>query len=179
MRPGDIAVLCLPDAAAKELVAAIGDSDTVVIDASTAHRVADGWTYGFPELAKDQLLNHLVVSTPGEPGKWFATAKTLKLFDQAIRLAWASSCEPKTLNRAARDHLKTQPDFAMKCALASLHWMSMGHGFELTGLDVLEAHRFAIEAAAVTQQARTSIEQVLASDGPMVAWMQRSLGTVR
>lgn len=88
-------------------------------------------------------------------------------------------CDPKTLNRAARDHLKTQPDFAMQCALASLHWMSMGHGFELTGLDVLEAHRFAIEAAAVTQQARTSIEQVLASDGPMVAWMQRSLGTVR
>ena len=136
----------------------------------------------YPELAKDKLLNHLIASTPGEPGKWFATAKTLKLFEQATRLAWASPCDPKTLNRAARDHLKTQPDFAMQCALASLHWMSMGHGFELTGLDVLEAHRFAIEAAAVTQQtqqARTSIEQVLASDGPMVAWMQRSLGTVR
>jgi len=133
----------------------------------------------YPELAKDNLLNHLIASTPGEPGKWFATAKTLKLYEQATRLAWASPCDPKTLNRAARDHLKTQPDFAMQCALASLHWMSMGHGFELTGLDVLEAHRFAIEAAAVTQQARTSIEQVLASDGPMVAWMQRSLGTVR
>ena len=51
-RAADIAVLCLPDAAAKELVAALGDSDTVVIDASTAHRVADGWTYGFPELDK-------------------------------------------------------------------------------------------------------------------------------
>jgi tetratricopeptide (TPR) repeat protein len=136
----------------------------------------------YPELAKDKLLDHLIASTPGEPGKWFATAKTLKLFEQATRLAWATPCDPKTLNRAARDHLKTQPDFAMQCALASLHWMSMGHGFELTGLDVLEAHRFAIEAAAVTQQtqqARTSIEQVLASDGPMVAWMQRSLGTVR
>lgn len=136
----------------------------------------------YPELAKDKLLNHLIASTPGEPGKWFATAKTLKLFEQATRLAWASPCDPKTLNRAARDHLKTQPDFAMQCALASLHWMSMGHGFELTGLDVLEAHRFAIEAAAVTQQtqqARTSIEQVLASDRPMAAWMQRSLGTVR
>lgn len=136
----------------------------------------------YPELAKDRLLDHLIASTPGEPGKWFATAKTLKLFEQATRLAWASPCDPKTLNRAARDYLKTQPDFAMQCALASLHWMSMGHGFELTGLDVLEAHRFAIEAAAVTQQtqqARTSIEQVLASDGPMVAWMQRSLGTVR
>ena len=136
----------------------------------------------YPELAKDKLLNHLIASTPGEPGKWFATAKTLKLFEQATRLAWASPCDPKTLNRAARDHLKTQPDFAMQCALASLHWMSMGHGYELTGPDVLEAHRFAIEAAAETQQtqqAQTSIEQVLASDRPMVAWMQRSLGTVR
>jgi len=41
-RAADIAVLCLPDAAAKELVAALGDSDTVVIDASTAFSVADG-----------------------------------------------------------------------------------------------------------------------------------------
>lgn len=67
-RAADIAVLCLPDAAAKELVAALGDSDTVVIDASTAHRVADGWTYGFPELAKDQrqkLLDSTRISNPG------------------------------------------------------------------------------------------------------------------
>ena len=67
-KASDITVLCLPDAAAKELVAAIGDSDTVVIDASTAHRVADGWTYGFPELAKDQrqkLLDSNRISNPG------------------------------------------------------------------------------------------------------------------
>ena len=67
-KASDITVLCLPDAAAKELVAAIGDSDTVVIDASTAHRVADGWTYGFPELARDQrqkLLDSNRISNPG------------------------------------------------------------------------------------------------------------------
>ncbi len=67
-RAADIAVLCLPDAAAKELVAALGDSDTVVIDASTAFRVAEGWTYGFPELAKDQrrkLLDSKRISNPG------------------------------------------------------------------------------------------------------------------
>ena len=136
----------------------------------------------YPELAKDNLLNHLIASTPGEPGKWFATAKTLKLYEQATRLAWASPCDPKTLNRAARDHLKTQPDFAMQCALASLHWMSMGHGYELTGLDMQDAYRMAMEAAAAaqqTQQVRASFEQVLASDRPMIAWMQRSLGTVR
>jgi len=67
-RAADIAVLCLPDAAAKELVAALGDADTVVIDASTAHRVADGWTYGFPELSKEQrqkLLDSTRISNPG------------------------------------------------------------------------------------------------------------------
>ena len=67
-RAADIAVLCLPDAAAKELVVALGDADTVVIDASTAFRVAEGWTYGFPELAKDQrqkLLDSRRISNPG------------------------------------------------------------------------------------------------------------------
>jgi N-acetyl-gamma-glutamyl-phosphate reductase len=67
-RAADIAVLCLPDAAAKELVAALGESDTVVIDASTAHRVADGWTYGFPELSKahrQKLLDSKRISNPG------------------------------------------------------------------------------------------------------------------
>jgi hypothetical protein len=138
-------------------------------------------TKKYPELAKDKLLMHLVASTPGEPGKWFATAKTLKLFDQATRLAWASPCDPKTLNRAARDHLKTQPEFAMQCALAALHWMSMGHGYELTGLDVMEADRLATEAATTaqqTEQARTTIEHLLAPDRPMSAWMKRSLGIV-
>ena len=47
----DIAFLCLPDAAAKEAVLLAEDSDTVIIDTSTAHRTADGWTYGFPELS--------------------------------------------------------------------------------------------------------------------------------
>ena len=133
----------------------------------------------YPELAKDKLLAHLVASTPAEPGKWFATAKTLKLFEQATRLAWASPCDPKTLNRAARDHLKTQPAFAMQCALAALHWMSTGHGYELTGLDVQEAHRLAIEAASQTQQteqAHTTIAQMLATDKQTTTWMKQSLG---
>ena len=46
----DLAILCLPDAAAREAVALIDNPDARVIDASTAHRTADGWTYGFPEL---------------------------------------------------------------------------------------------------------------------------------
>jgi tetratricopeptide (TPR) repeat protein len=133
----------------------------------------------YPELAPDRLLGHLIASTPSEPGKWFATAKTLKLFDRATQLAWASPCDPKTLTRAARDHLVRQPEFAMQSALAALHWMSMGHGYELTGLDVHEAHRLASDAAKATGQidkALATIEEMLASDRPMSAWMRRSLG---
>ena len=136
-------------------------------------------TKKYPELAPDKLLGHLIASTPGEPGKWFATAKTLKLFDRATALAWTSPCDPKTLTRAARDHQVTQPAFAMQAALAALHWMSMGHGYELTGLDVHEAHTLALEAARTAQQidqAQATIEQVLALERPMSAWMRRSIG---
>lgn len=46
----DVAILCLPDAAAIEAVSMIDNPDVRVIDASTAHRTADGWDYGFPEM---------------------------------------------------------------------------------------------------------------------------------
>jgi len=53
----DVVVLCLPDAAAREAVALadqLGDASPRILDASTAHRVAPGWVYGFPELDKNQ-----------------------------------------------------------------------------------------------------------------------------
>ena len=134
----------------------------------------------YPELAPEKLLGVLVASTPGESGKWFATAKTLKLFDLATTLAWASPCDSKTLVRAARDHLASRPAFAMQSALAALHWMLMGHGYELTGVGVLEGHRLALEAgraAQQTEQVQTAIEQMLAPDRPQSDWMRRSLGT--
>ena len=66
LRAADIAILCLPDDAAREAVALIGDADTRVIDASSAHRVADGWTYGFPELVgRDAVAEARRVSNPG------------------------------------------------------------------------------------------------------------------
>lgn len=64
----DAVVLCLPDAAAIEAVSLIDNSNTVVIDASTAHRVADGWVYGFAEMAKDQraaIAKSKRISNPG------------------------------------------------------------------------------------------------------------------
>ena len=53
----DVAILCLPDDAAKEtaaVVADLGEAGPRLLDASTAHRIAAGWTYGFPEMARGQ-----------------------------------------------------------------------------------------------------------------------------
>ena len=54
MDAADIVFLCLPDAAAVEAVALVENPDTRIIDASTAHRTAPGWVYGFPELETGQ-----------------------------------------------------------------------------------------------------------------------------
>ncbi|MBF5010849.1 N-acetyl-gamma-glutamyl-phosphate reductase [Burkholderia pseudomultivorans] len=64
----DIAILCLPDAAAREAVEAIVNPAVRVIDASSAHRTQPGWTYGFAEMAPGQaerIANARRVSNPG------------------------------------------------------------------------------------------------------------------
>jgi N-acetyl-gamma-glutamyl-phosphate reductase len=54
LNAADVAFLCLPDAAAREAVELVTNPRTCLIDASTAHRTAAGWVYGFPELAPGQ-----------------------------------------------------------------------------------------------------------------------------
>ena len=64
----DIVFLCLPDGAAVEAVGLIDNPNTRVIDASTAHRTADGWVYGFPELLAGQRQRIKFAKRVANPG---------------------------------------------------------------------------------------------------------------
>lgn len=68
LHAADVAILCLPDDAAREAAALAEGSDVRLIDASTAHRTADGWVYGFPEFRagqRDAVIAARRISNPG------------------------------------------------------------------------------------------------------------------
>ena len=68
MNSAEVVFLCLPDAAAIEAVKLVTNPETVIIDASTAHRTLDSWTYGFPELSSEQfqkIKNSKRIANPG------------------------------------------------------------------------------------------------------------------
>lgn len=69
LNAADVAILCLPDDASREAVGLI-DGPTRVIDASTAFRVAEGWTYGFAEMAADQREKIRLATRVANPGCW-------------------------------------------------------------------------------------------------------------
>jgi len=101
----------------------------------------------YPARSDGEVLARLVESTPGDEGKWFAAAKDAGLLDEAIALARRTPTDPRTLARAARDHVDKAPVFALDAGVVALDWLAQGYGYEITGADVWAAYGPAKAAA--------------------------------
>lgn len=127
LHAADVAILCLPDDAARAAVALAEGANTRFIDASTAHRVADGWTYGFPELVgADAVANAQLVSNPGCYPTGF-----LALLAPLVRAGLLPADWPYTVNavsgysgggKALIERFEAEPDIGFRA-----YGLAMGH----------------------------------------------------
>ena len=110
----------------------------------------DALLRAYPEVGPSQLLEDLIAASPGQEGRWFATACALRFHGLAAEIAGRSPCDPRTLIRAGLQQLEGDPGFAGEVSLAALRWLCGGHGVEISGDDVYAAHDLARAAALRT-----------------------------
>lgn len=154
LNSADFVILCLPDDAAKAAVSMISNPDVRVIDASSAHRVADGWTYGFPEVA-----GHHAVATAGRvsnPGCY--PTGFIALIAPLVRVGLLPADWPYTCNavsgysgggKALIQRFEDHPDIAFRSYGLGLGHKHVAEMQKLSGLSlppvfspsVIPAHR--------------------------------------
>ena len=134
----------------------------------------------YPHKTAAEILRDLVASTPGAEGKWFAAAKEAGLFEEAIALVNHSPADPRTLTRAAKDFAEKQPAFALASGLAALRWIARGHGYEITGAEVLEAYSALMQAARSSgmdeQQVKAQVREIIGADQPGSRFVRTIIG---
>ena len=130
----DLAVLCLPDAAARESAALaedLGEAAPKLLDASTAHRVAPGWVYGFPELDAAQAERIALARRVANPG-CYATA-AIALLRPLVDAGLLPPDHPVTLNAISGYSGGGK-------AMSEAHERAGGPAFELYGLGMEHKH---------------------------------------
>ena len=113
----------------------------------------------YPARDPKKILLDLATSS-GEPGRWFAAAKDAGFLDLALEFANAGRTDPRTLSRTSRDFLKKDARFCLEVGRLAIQRILEGYGYELTGIDVLEAfdhYMAAAQTLGIASQARPDV----------------------
>jgi hypothetical protein len=113
----------------------------------------------YPGRDPKEILLDLATSS-GEPGRWFAAAKTAGFLDLALQFANQGRTDPRTLSRASRDLLRKDARFSLQVGRLAVQRILEGYGYELTGIDVIDAYNHFMAAAltlGVVSQARADL----------------------
>ena len=123
----------------------------------------------YPHKKPADVLADLVATTPGQEAKWFAAAKDIGLYDEALALAQNGPCDPRALTRAARDLAENQSSFAATAGLLALEGLAQGYGYDVTAADVWAAYQHTMRAAEYagrSDEVRDQIRQLAESESP-------------
>lgn len=118
-----------------------------------------------PEIDPKRILTDLADAS-GDPGRWFAAAKDAGHLDLALRFATTGRTDPKTLSRASRDFLESDPTFALRVGRLAVERILAGYGYEITTLDLTVAVDHFLAAAeelGVASDARVDLGRMLAA----------------
>ncbi|MGA8596034.1 MAG: hypothetical protein WB676_15060 [Bryobacteraceae bacterium] len=113
----------------------------------------------YPSRDPKKILLDLAAST-GDPGRWFAAAKDAGFHDLALEFANTGRTDPRTLSRASRDLLKKDARFSLQVGRLAIQRILEGYGYELTGIDVIDAYNHFMTAAqtlGIASQARADV----------------------
>lgn len=119
----------------------------------------------YPEIDPQRILTDLAEAS-GDPGRWFAAAKDAGHLDLALRFATTGRTDPKTLSRASRDFLESDPTFALRVGRLAVDRILAGYGYEITALDLAVALEHFLAAArrlGVEGDARRDLDGMCAS----------------
>jgi hypothetical protein len=113
----------------------------------------------YPSRDPKKILLDLATSSR-EPGRWFAAAKEAGFLDLALEFAHTGRVDPRTLSRASRDLLKKDACFCLEVGRLAIQRIVERYGYELIGMDVINAYNFFMAAAqtlGIASQARADL----------------------